>query len=310
MIRDLQLITDMNRYWFKICKLKGGFHIIKGGIFDRRPWLLYKDNEQIIHNDLDGLLTGMLCRHFLGWKTVGVYDLENIWREEKYQKKLSVPIYVDLDITYPNIKSIGHHMLIETNKNAINVNNVFGINSSNFTKKYPLGTVLFLMWLFNIPLPKNREAKLLLLIADSAWLSYSRYKENVTNWIKKMGFDELLDILNDINTEKEIEEKILPLLYGRNKQCSFTAKEGKFIFKRTKTSIIPLIKELENILEWKGLSSDLEGSTYVKGFSFQRLSLGKTRGLIPVNDYKNYKNSAKIFSHSQKFYHEVNISYF
>ncbi len=58
------------------------------------------------------------------------------------------------------------------NPNSINLNNVYGIGSHNYFKKYCGSTALLIYSLFDIPLPPTDMGKALLLTIDSTYYSY------------------------------------------------------------------------------------------------------------------------------------------
>lgn len=148
----------------------------------------------IIGNDLDALLSAALLKEVFGWNVVAVYDYRTLWYDPDCQfiKNLKAGVYlaVDLDIYRSSIPSIGHHILqltaedcLEQHAQTLNPNFIFGVDCRNFRSKYPLGTIHFLRWLFEMEL--ERRGELLCWLADSAYINAQahRFRENVSNWL-------------------------------------------------------------------------------------------------------------------------------
>lgn len=183
----------------------------------------------IIGNDLDSLLSACLLKAKFGWDISGVYDYVNLWYSSEiknFMEKLLNGKYVgvDLDIYHPNIPSIGHHILeLDSGSNlpghrlTLNPNFIRGVSVKDFKRKYPLGTVHFLTWLFDFEdLP--RDAIYLIWLADSSFINGQshRFRDNVIEWINNFLSGNLLeDSLEEIDTEKfeiALEENIISKL--------------------------------------------------------------------------------------------------
>lgn len=152
----------------------------------------------IIGNDLDALISACLLKSQFNWNVFGIYDLKKIWHgiplselnEKILRKKI---VAVDLDIYHPSIPSVGHHILTMTRKDTIpghdqtlNPNLIRGIHNSNFPRKYPLGTIHFLAWLFNKTAGMSDAARDLMWLVDSSYINGQshRFRSNVEEWIR------------------------------------------------------------------------------------------------------------------------------
>lgn len=185
---------------------------------------LFEDLSQtnaIIHSDIDGLLTMGFLQNYAGLKEiVGIYDLRTFhMKEEKYKtrKEFRKMVGLDLDISYFDIRNIGHHMTcVKSNEKSLNINDLYGLQEdlvNNYYRKYPLNTVILLYSLFNIK-PKTDEEIALLVYADSVFGNYTdKYKKNVTYWLKILNQYEILDALeNRCSTiQNIIDNQILPI---------------------------------------------------------------------------------------------------
>jgi hypothetical protein len=170
----------------------------------------------IIGNDLDSLLSACLLKTKFGWDVSGIYDYVSLWYSEEnsnFMEKLLSGRYigVDLDIYHPNIPSIGHHILeLDSGSNlpghrlTLNPNFIRGIGVKDFKRKYPLGTVHFLIWLFDIE-DLSQDVMYLVWLADSSFINGQshRFRDNVTEWINNFLSGNLLEnSLEKIDTEE------------------------------------------------------------------------------------------------------------
>ena len=183
----------------------------------------------VIGNDLDSLLSACFLKSLFGWDVIATYDYKTLWysaAEKDFTARFSNGEYVaiDLDIYHPQIFSLGHHILendssdvLAGHARSLNPNFIRGINVSNFTRKYPLGTIHFLIWLFNqTDLP--RPAKFLMWLADSAFINAQshRFRENVVEWVKDYFKSEYLLAMTErvdlIGFEESLQKEIFPAL--------------------------------------------------------------------------------------------------
>lgn len=191
-----------------------------------------KFNGMIIGNDLDALLSACLLKSRFGWDIVAVYDYQSLWfdstlSKEKFLNNLKSQHYlaVDLDIYRNYLPSIGHHILsiqpqdtLPQHKNTLNPNLLYGITHQNFKKKYPLGTVHFLMHILNEYPFLTRLGELLLWLADSTFINAQshRFADNVKYWLIKLVPNRILRHglfeVDSKSFEEEMEKSIFPIL--------------------------------------------------------------------------------------------------
>ena len=183
----------------------------------------------IIGNDLDSLLSATLLKTKFGWNIVGIYDYSNLWCSkgiEDFKRKILERKFVaiDLDIYHPSVPSIGHHILefdysdiLPYHCLSLNPNFIRGINLKNFRRKYPLGTVHFLTWLFDIDVLSS-DGEMLIWLADSSYINGQnhRFKSNVRDWINNyLSSDFLVNSVKKIDTkefENELQRNIISVL--------------------------------------------------------------------------------------------------
>ena len=161
-------------------------------IINKYPWINKRNQQFIISSDYDGIICASLLNHFKGWKLVGYYDMESIWISDNAKKNKNDIIWVDLNILPKQGRAIGGHIIsikdeqIPGFDTSCNPNIIAGLNSSNFKKKFPMSTLLFLLWIYNIHIPKKILPKMLVLHSDSAWLKSQHYMDNFNWWANNM----------------------------------------------------------------------------------------------------------------------------
>ena len=125
-------------------------------IINKYPWMNEQGHQFIVSSDYDGLICASLLNHLKKWKLVSYYNLESIWISEDAKKNKNDIIWVDLNILPKQGRAIGGHIISIKNEkisgfsSSCNPNIITELNSSNFSKKYPMSTILFLLWIYNI----------------------------------------------------------------------------------------------------------------------------------------------------------------
>ena len=183
----------------------------------------------VIGNDLDSVISACFLKSIFGWNIVATYDYKTLWysaSEKDFLARFFRGDYVaiDLDIYHPNIFSLGHHILendssdvLAGHARSLNPNFVRWINVTNFKRKYPLGTIHFLIWLFN-QTDLTRQAKFMMWLADSAFINAQghRFRENVLEWVKDyFKSDYLLNMTERVDLigfEESLQKEIFPAL--------------------------------------------------------------------------------------------------
>ncbi|UCH61598.1 MAG: hypothetical protein JSU77_07200 [Fidelibacterota bacterium] len=165
-------------------------------VFQRSPWLQDRDRPMVISADVDGLLSAAFLHHHLGWQVTGYYDNATLWLSTMTDQQRNRLVWVDLDICWPDCPALGHHILTLTGGTPTslsclcNPNLLAGIGADAFTSKYPFSTIVFLLWLHNVPLRRDLLARLLVLHADSSWINYQHYGDNCRSWRQRLpGYD-------------------------------------------------------------------------------------------------------------------------
>ncbi|MCC7245796.1 MAG: hypothetical protein IT269_08965 [Saprospiraceae bacterium] len=219
-------------------------------IFGQYPWLGAPSPQGvIIGDDLDAALSALIyLRHNPQARLVGIYaGYERLYLQHRVQPAhFQRCIFLDLDIYDAHCRSLGHHIVRQHAKdqlagfgNSCNLNELAGRSvSSDFNRKYPLGTVHFLLWLYDLPLPANAMSEALMWMADSAFINGQshRFRENVGEWIsQQMPHPDLLDgFENKIDTPEF--ESTIEMLQEKLRLWGFQAGNGQVTSKHRQLS--------------------------------------------------------------------------
>lgn len=150
-----------------------------------------------LSDDLDSLLGCIILRHYKGLEINQFYDFKNLYEIQPTNKEI-----VGVDQARQHGKVFDNHVVAFHEKDYINpesanINAILKINRNNYTDKYCMSTVLLIMALYNIPLPSTIEGKRVLLAIDSGYLGFynNRFKRVHTDYLKQMGLEQLIDVL-------------------------------------------------------------------------------------------------------------------
>ncbi|AEY67843.1 hypothetical protein [Clostridium sp. BNL1100] len=160
--------------------------------------------DLILSNDIDSLFSCEILKQVKGWDIQYFYDFSNVYvtDEADISKR---PIGVDIAVNIKNFKCFDNHVVMLStddycNEQSINFNVADKVSRSNYFQKY-CGSTLLLVWaLYDIPLPKSEEGKMILLAIDSTYKGfYSTFQnDKISNkhyLVEVMGFPELYEVL-------------------------------------------------------------------------------------------------------------------
>lgn len=177
-------------------------------ILKRYPWLRPSAEkvDVVMGDDLDAALSTVLYLHtHPNARLIGLYrGYERVFYSTVSWEKVLRAIWLDLDIYHPACRSLGHHIVrfskqdrLPGLKKSCNLNELVGRTVQHeFSQKYPLGTIHFLLWLYQIEIPDCPAAELLIWLADSAYINGQKeawHKKrsadnNAPVWSKRAGF--------------------------------------------------------------------------------------------------------------------------
>ena len=194
-------------------------------LFSNFPWLKESNLSMIVSADYDGLICASFLHHHLNWQIEGYYDLSSIWVSEKGIQNKKDLIWVDLNILPKQGKAIGGHIISTSGEiptgfqSSCNPNILSGITASEFYRKFPFSTLIYLLWMHNIEIKTDFLARMLVLHSDAAWLKFQHYTENIKQWQQILTDYNWKGLFHKVNTktfEKRIDEELYPLLQKMN----------------------------------------------------------------------------------------------
>jgi len=235
-------------------------------IIKKHPWIVEKNHKAILSPDSDGLLCGLFMSHYFNWTIEGFYDGKVMLLNDGVKPKDC--IFLDMEISRSDIRSMGHHMLLlnknskpenwdEKFKNCIQPNNLRQYDGKHdFRLKYPLATIHLLMGIVNEHTRVSLDDDSIppLYFTDGVFNVLFSYPENVLNWLSYLNAQEKDNPLNII------------------------FENGKY------TTIINLMKEMDNFFRKR----DTISIPHERG---DRLKISTKDG-VPFNtevDGSNYK---------------------
>ena len=138
------------------------------------------ESDLVLSDDLDSLITvNVLQKVKKNWSVKYFYDFKGVYiSPEIYFKEYKAQNRIWCDVSVVNgercfdnhVNRLNSNDYI--NPNAINPNLITNVTNRNYTDKY-CGSSALLAWsIYNLPLPKSEEGKMLLLAIDSTFLGY------------------------------------------------------------------------------------------------------------------------------------------
>jgi hypothetical protein len=176
----------------------------------------------VVSPDVDGLICGsMLLEKYPDATCIGSYDSQHILHfDGATSKEIKEALWIDLDVIHPDIICVGQHLILldrndrlpRRNPYSFNPNSYFSQDHADSFKgsapgrdKYPFGTVHFLRWALQIPLPVRRSKGWSLLAhADGSWKTALDYQNNAQIWYEDMlpGDELIQDLLQGYTKDK------------------------------------------------------------------------------------------------------------
>lgn len=159
-----------------------------------------KKYDLILGDDVDSAIGCSLLKEVTNgnWEVNYFYDFKNFYRHTETGNKT-----IGVDMAFlKRTRCFDNHISKQTkndehNPLCANLNIVHNISCENYTSKYSMSTLMLIMSLYDIPLPKTTEGREILLAIDTSFKGfYSNYFRPIhTNWLEELGFTELIDIL-------------------------------------------------------------------------------------------------------------------
>ena len=211
---------------------------MKKEYLDKVPdWYKSNDNfELVLSDDIDSLVsTAVVQSEHPNWTIDYFYDFDNIYINENLyfrENKSTTRVWCDVAIV-KNEMAFDNHISrkdIEDycNPLCINPNILADVTNYGYTNKYAGSTALLVWSLYNRPLPKTEEGKMLLLAIDSTFKGFYSTKFRSRNKFflcDLLGLQELYEVeqRHDIKEFYQIISK-----YGLSKKIRYN-EENKSI---------------------------------------------------------------------------------
>lgn len=181
--------------------------------------LFEKNRHIVVNSDIDGFLCGMLLHKYFGCNVVGFSNSrDTVWLAPEVSD-IDAPVYIDLYVARPGVVCIDqhiiaydsrHHDIIRSYGTKFNPNlerkrTFIGDMESDYSHKYPFGTVHYLIALMardgiDVSLPDLSEVHrtkqwddaahtisatlghVILRADDALYSTLSKYTENAFDW--------------------------------------------------------------------------------------------------------------------------------
>jgi hypothetical protein len=167
-------------------------------------------------DDLDSFLSCKILQSLLGYEIKHFYDFDSIYTAPTQKKStICVDIAIEKGMTWDNhVVKISENDIV--NPLSANINAINNINRSNYFTKYAGSTLLQILSYYDVPMPKNHEAILILLDIDSSYKgNYSNdFKAVHRRYMEQLELYKLIDVLdntNDVSAFYDVRRK-----YGLN----------------------------------------------------------------------------------------------
>lgn len=261
----------------------------------------YKSNEKfdlVLSDDIDSLCSIAVVQSVHpNWEVDYFYDFDNIYADNDVyfkENKSATRVWVDVAIIKKEMAFDNHisRKDIEdyTNSLCINPNILANVTNYGYGRKYAGSTALLVWSLYNIPLPKTEEGKMLLLAIDSTFKGFydSRFKERNRFFLcDVLGLEELYEVekRHNINEFYQIISK-----YGLSNKIRYNSET-----KRIETKL-----DVATISEMLGIDIKLPTKEFNHWRSFKQCQ-GNMCGVKSVKDISKglvtlafvYQNVAK-----------------
>lgn len=225
-------------------------------------------------DDIDSLLSCIILNQLFGYEIKYFYDFHNVYVAPKERRKEIIG--VDIAIEFNDMKIWDNHVVKiqdtdKVNPNSANLNAINQISRSNYINKYAGSTLLQVMSYYNVPLPRNREALMILLTIDVAYKGHYHdfFKYTHNEWFKQMELEPLLDVLNEEKSSNAFIE--IMKKYRLNE---------KIRIKDNQLSTNIKLKELSQVL---GLNVELPNCTFLHNYELNRGTYNMAEISIPVH---------------------------
>lgn len=216
-----------------------------------------KEFATVLTDDIDSLLGCSIEKMVKGNEINYFYDFNKLYVADQDNNKSILGIDLALHKGY-----CWDNHCVRINKDdyvnplTANINAIRNIHSENYFDKYAGSTSLMMWSFYDLPLPKTKLGKMLLLAIDSSYLGHydDRFKQAHNRYLELLEFSELIDLLNQ--TKKEDYEKLI-------KRYRLNAKNGGKIY-LDKDGYLQTELPLRELQRFFGIPLELPDSQFTK----------------------------------------------
>jgi hypothetical protein len=207
-----------------------------------------KHQEQVIHCDLDGILSGLFVYNELDLEVAGFIDYkrnELIISSTPLNHCWITSNFVFNDCAMGECDSYDHHFQTPSLTNKLNVHNHFKI--TNFKNKMPFGNCVWLIWLFGKDIRNYTHKQLQFIFGADSFYHFcdnKRYRENIKEWDCRLNFN-----FDSINFTKSIKPSEWKEFHNEWLKYDLIYKNNEFVWGNT--SAQDKINELAEIFNLK-----------------------------------------------------------
>lgn len=164
-------------------------------------WTKQKGNyNTILSNDIDSRLACAIEQVNKGYSISHFYDFEGVYNTESAKTNNLIGI----DLALHRGKCWDNHCIRigkddYVNPQTANLNAIYDVSKQNYTDKFCMSTAIMMWSFYDMPLPETKLGKMLLLAIDTGHKGHydSRYKAVHTKYLEMLGYEELIDLLNN-----------------------------------------------------------------------------------------------------------------
>lgn len=294
---------------------------------------LKKNNKIIINTDIDGVLSGLLLKHYCDCEIVGFSNSANkVWINPKKINSIYDAVYIDMFVADPSVVCIDQHIIgqhaahnqhIAMNSNKINPNLLLNRShtpTATYRNKYALGTVHFIISLLEkagvevkldlekVVTPGITLADLILRADDAMHTTVATsFKENADTWWswlfhysrKGSTTESFIKYLEATSTQKAIQLKSQIAKYLKNAPYYCESDDGGFKSIITKEG--NLKKPLKFYVDMLGKTLDVKSFYFGQEYKtfegeLNRISLTESQKLELM--HHNAIDGKKVFSYA------------
>lgn len=163
-------------------------------------------------DDIDSLFSCKVLHSLLGYDVKYFYNFNSIYTAQHEKKPtVCVDVAVEKGMTWDNhVVKISNSDI--ANPQSANINAINGINRDTYFTKYAGSTLLQILSYYDVPMPKSREARLILLCIDSAYKGHysNDFRAVHRRYMEQLELYDLIDVLDatdDVTDFHEVRSK-------------------------------------------------------------------------------------------------------